>query len=161
MAQGDLLAKFHPYMNEPPLSDFMSRVDVNAHTLLGADASPPNQSGVFSGVMLPNYSDRGFSVEILFQMITAQTGTIDFSVAFERVGINSQNTTSDGFAAARSVTGVAVPGTAGLVGLATIVFTNAQIDGIGAGDEYRVKVTRTGGNAAGKSGIRKLLIYEA
>lgn len=59
-------------------------------------------------------------------MTSATTNTVDWDVAFERVGGQQLDVDSDSFASAKSVDDTTVPGTSGLVDVVSIAFTDGE-----------------------------------
>ena len=142
MASGDTLVAFSPHCNEPPASDYATLDLRNGHPVLDFDAST-NESAVFSAVMPRCYAGGGVTVYLHYAMTTAIYGTVDWDVAFERIGDGGQDVDSDGFAAANSVNDTTVPGTSGNVDIASVAFTDGpDMDSVAAGEAFRVKVTR-------------------
>jgi hypothetical protein len=85
-------------------------------------------------------------------MTSATSGDVDWDAAFERIGDQQQDMDSNGFASAKSVDNMTVPGTSGLVDVVSIAFSDgSEIDDIAAGEGFRLKVTRdaAGDTAAG------------
>lgn len=162
MASGDTLLEFRPQDNEPVSSNFATYNLRNQHPILQYDDTT-NESGVFSGVMPRNYDGGGLTVYLHYAMATATADTIDWDVAFERLGDQQQDLDTDGFAAVQSVDNTTVPGTSGLVDIVSIAFTNgAQMDSIAVGEGFRTKVTRDAANddATGDGEIRFVEIKE-
>ena len=142
MASGDTLLVFTPLANEPPAADFATIDTRNAHPVLDFDDTT-NWSAVFAAIMPRNYAGGGLTVYLHFAMTTAVADTVDWDVAFERIGDQQQDIDSDGFAAVQSVDNTTVPGTAGLVDIVNVAFTNgAEMDSIAVGESFRIKVTR-------------------
>ena len=150
MASGDQLAIFGPLHNEPPTTapaPFDVRGDVFQHPVLDFDAAT-KESAVFTSVMPQRYDGGGLTVKVHYAMSIATADDVVIDVAIERIGDESQDIDSDGFAVVQSVTDT-VPGTSGHVGVATVAFTGgAQMDNVAKGDAYRVKMTRDADNAA-------------
>lgn len=143
MASGDTLLIFTPLHNEPPSSDYATLDTRNSHPVLDFNASAPNESAIFSAVMPRSYAGGGVTVYTHYAMSMATSGDIDLDVAFERIGDQQLDIDADGFAAANSVDNTAVPGTSGLVDIASVAFTDgAEMDSVGAGDGFRLKLTR-------------------
>ncbi len=142
MATGDTLAVLTPLHNEPPSASYATLDTRNLHPVLDFSGSA-NESGLFSAVMPRNYGGGGVTVYLHYAMSAATTGDVDWDVAFERIGDQQQDIDSDGFAAVQSTDNTTVPGTSGLVDVITVTFTDgAQMDGVVAGEGYRIKVTR-------------------
>ena len=148
MASGDTLLTFHPYNNEPPASNYATIDLRNLHPVLDFIHSGTSESAVFSAVMPRNYAGTtGLTGYIHYSMTSAATGTVDWDMAFERIGDQQQDVDSDDFAAVQSVDGTDVPGVSGLVDIVNIAFTDgAQMDSVAVGELFRIKVTRDGIN---------------
>ena len=143
MASGDTLLIFHPYNNEPPTTAYATLDTRNQHPCLDFDAAA-NESAVFSSIMPQCYAGTtGVTVYLHYAMSTATADTVDWDVAWERIGDQQQDLDSDGFAAVQSVDNTTVPGTSGLVDIVSVAFTNgAQMDSVAVGESFRLKVTR-------------------
>jgi hypothetical protein len=79
---------------------------------------------------------------------TATTGTVRWQAQFERHDDDGTDLDADSFATAQSA-GEACANVSGEVKYTDIAFTNAQIDGLLAGEGFRFKLTR---DADGTSG---------
>jgi hypothetical protein len=142
MASGDTLLIFTPLHNEPPASNYATIDLRNQHPVLDFDAVT-NESAVFSAVMPRSYGGGGITVFLHYAMSNATSGTVDWDVAFERIGDQQQDIDSNDFASAKSVDDTTVPGTSGLVDVVNISFSHgAEIDDTAAGEAFRIKVTR-------------------
>lgn len=143
MASGDTLIQFSPLHNEPPSSNNATFDTRNLHPVLDFDAST-NESAVFSAVMPQHYAGTtGVTVYIHYAMSSAEANTIDWDVAFERIGDQQLDIDGDSFAAVNSVDNTTVPGTTGLVDIVSIAFTDgADMDSVAKGEGFRLKVTR-------------------
>ncbi len=142
MASGDTLLVFTPLHNEPPSSNYATIDLRNLHPVLDFDAGT-NESAVFSAVMPRNYGGGGVTVNLHYAMSSAEADTVDWDVAFERIGDQQQDLDSDGFAAVNSVDNTTVPGTTGLVDIVSVAFTDgADMDSVAVGEGFRLKVTR-------------------
>lgn len=142
MASGDTLLIFTPLHNEPPASNPATLDTRNSHVLLDFDAST-NESAVFSVIMPRNYAAGGVTVYLHYAMSSAEADTIDWDVAFERIGDQQLDIDGDSFAAVNSVDNTTVPGTTGLVDIVSVAFTNgADMDSVAVGEGFRLKVTR-------------------
>ncbi|KKN45307.1 hypothetical protein LCGC14_0684600, partial [marine sediment metagenome] len=102
-----------------------------------------NESAVFRSVLPTGYAGGGLTVYIHYAMTSAEADTVDWDVAFERIGDQQLDIDGDSFAGVQSVDNTTVPGTTGLVDVVSIAFTDgAQMDSIAAGESFRIKVTR-------------------
>jgi hypothetical protein len=142
MASGNTLLQFTPLHNEPPSSNPATLDTRNLHPVLDFDATT-NESAVFSAIMPRHYSGGGITVYIHYAMTSAEANTVDWDVAFERIGDQQLDIDGDSFAAVNSVDNTTVPGTTGLVDIANVAFTNgADMDSVAVGEGFRLKVTR-------------------
>lgn len=143
MASGDTLLTFHPYNNEPPAANYATLDTRNLHPVLDFDATT-NKSAVFSAIMPRNYAGTtGVTVYIHYSMTSAEANTVDWDVAFERIGDQQLDVDGDSFAAVQSVDNTTVPGTTGLVDIVSIAFANgAEMDSIAVGELFRIKINR-------------------
>lgn len=144
MASGDTILQLSPLHNEPPASN-MATVDTRGTTpipLLDFDATT-NESAVFSAVMPRHYAGGGITVYIHYAMSSAVADTVDWDVAFERIGDQQLDIDGDSFAAVQSVDNTTVPGTSGLVDIVSVNFSDgAQMDSVAVGEGFRLQVTR-------------------
>lgn len=162
MASGDTLLIFTPLHNEPPSSNPATLDMRNQHPVLDFDATT-NESAVFSGVMPRHYGGGGVTVYLHYAMSSAVADTVDWDVAFERIGDQQQDIDSDGFAAVNSVDNTTVPGTSGNVDIVNVTFTDgADMDSVAVGEGFRLKVTRDAVNddATGDAELRFVEIKE-
>lgn len=143
MASGDTLLIFTPLHNEPPASNYATFDVRNQHPVLDFDATT-NESAVFSAVMPRNYAGTtGVTVYIHYSMSSAEADTVDWDVAFERIGDQQLDIDGDSFAAVNSVDNTTVPGTTGLVDIVNVTFTDgADMDSVAVGELFRIKVIR-------------------
>ena len=163
MASGDTLLIFRPQDNEPVASNFATIDTRNLHPVLDFDATT-NESAVFSAVMPRSYAGTtGLTVFLHYALTSATTGNTDWDVAFERIGDQQLDIDGDSFAAVNSVDNTTVPGTAGLVDIVSITFTDgADMDSVAVGEGFRMKVTRDAAadTAAGDAELRFVEIKE-
>lgn len=161
-ASGDTLSIFTPQHNVPPTSNFATVDTRNNHLLLDFDDTT-NESAVFSGIMPRNYASNGVTVYIHYVMTSATTNTVDWDIAFERIGDQQLDIDADSFAAVNSVDNTTVPGVSGNVDIVTITFTEgADMDSIAVGESFRLKITRDAVNddASGDAELVSIEIKE-
>lgn len=159
MASGDTLLTFVPQNNEPPASNFATFDLRNQHPVLDFDDTT-NESAVFSGIMPRHYAEGGVTVNLHYAMTSAEADTVDWDVAFERIGDQQLDIDGDSFAAVNSVDNTTVPGTTGLVDIVSVVFTNGDdMDNVAVGEGFRLKITRDATNDDA-SGDAELLFVE-
>lgn len=142
MATGDSLLVFRPQDSEPLTSNSATFDTRNSHPALDFDDTT-NESAVFRAVMPQHYDAGGVTVYLHYAMTTAESGDIDWDVAFERIGDQQQDIDSDSFAAVNSVDNTTVPATSGNVDIVSVAFTDGvDMDSVAAGELFRLKVTR-------------------
>jgi hypothetical protein len=142
MASGDTLIIFTPLSNEPPASNPATIDFRNQHPVLDFDDTT-NESAVFSSIMPRSYGGGGLTVYLHYAMSSAESGDVDWDVAFERIGDQQQDIDSDSFASVQSVDNTTVPANSGDVDIVSVGFTDgAQMDSIAVGEAFRIKVTR-------------------
>jgi hypothetical protein len=128
-------------------------INRNSHDLL-AYANPGNQWAYFPGVMGKDYGGLILTVE-LFWAATVGIGNVVWFVAWERdeatFFVPGVNLDVNSFAAEKAVISPA-PVAVGDLRRAVLVFTNAEADGVMAGDPYRLRVRRSGGSASDDMG---------
>lgn len=162
MASGNRLATWGALNAELPTTSPM-RFDVrNDQPVLDGGAGV-DEAAMFSSVLPAHYAGGGFQVKVSYSMSTATANEVRLDAQVERIGDEFQDTDSDSFDNAQSVTDT-VPGTNGQAGVATIVMTNGEIDGLLVGEEFRLKITRVGthgdDDATGDIEIKKVWIDE-
>jgi len=142
MASGDTLLVFTPLMNEPPTSNFASLDTRNLHPVLDFDAAT-NETAVFTAIMPRNYAGGGITVYLHYAMSSATADTVDWDVAFERIGDQQLDIDADSFAAVNSVDDTTVPETSGNVDVVNVTFDDgADMDSVAVGEAFRLSVTR-------------------
>lgn len=162
MASGDTLCVFTPLHNEPPASNPATLDIRNQHPVLDFDAST-EESAVFKGIMPRHYAGGGITVYIHYAMSSATADTIDWDVAFERIGDQQQDLDADGFANANSTNNTTVPGTSGLVDIVAVTFTDGNdMDNVAVGEGFRLKIERdaSADDAAGDAELWAVEIKE-
>jgi len=152
MASGDTLINFTAQEYQPPASNYAQYGFRNGHPHLAFDQTV--QEATFFGNIMPrHYSGNG--VDLVLHWIAASgvvTNKVAWDIAFERMSDGTTDLTADSFATAVSVAGVTVPGTSGIEGQSSVNIPSANMDGIVAGDTFRMRVRRdptVSPNAAG------------
>ncbi len=163
MASGDTLLVFTPLQGEPPSANAATLDFRNLHPVHDFDDTV-SESAVFRGVMPRHYGGGGVTVYLHYAMTSATSLTVDWDVAWERIGDQQLDIDSDGFAAVNSVDNTTVPGTSGFVDIVTVTFTDgADMDSVAVGELFRLKVTRdaVSDDAAGDAELVAVEIKEA
>lgn len=141
MASGNTLVTLYPADNESPSSNYATLDTRNGHPVLDFDDTTA-EGAVFSFVLPRNYASGGITVYVGSSATSATTGTIGWTVEIERVG-TAQDTDSDSFATAATITAATVSGTSGIVTTSNVAITDgANIDSIAVGELCRIRIKR-------------------
>ena len=154
---------FHPLMAEPPVSNFALLDTLNSIPVLNFNDTTA-WSTVFSSLLHSDYnSNNGFTADIYWVSSASTTGNVRWGVSFERDAVGIVPLSADTFATMLYQSG-STNATRTIVNKTSIVFTNSQIDGIVAGDPFRVKVTRDAADGTdtmvGDAKLFKLIVRE-
>ena len=164
MASGDTLLVLLPQANQPPSSNFATLDTRNGHLVLDFDTTT-QEAAIFPFLMPRNYAGGNLQVYIHYAASSATSGTAGWDVTLERIGDGSQDTDSDGWATAKTVTAVAVPGTSGHVDIVNVTLTAGatDTDSIAAGERGRLRIRRdvTNDTAAGDLELFGIEVKEA
>lgn len=153
------LVSLHPLANEPPATAFATLDVRNGRPCLDFDAAT-QETAVFSAVLPRHYGEGGITALLHWAATSATTGTVGWTVEFERVGNEQQDVDVDGFAAAQTVAAATVPATSGLVKVTSVAVANgAAIDSIAVGEPFRLRVRRDVANDTA-AGDAELLAVE-
>jgi len=150
MASGDTLCIWTALSNEPPASAYATLDLRNAHPCLDFDGST-DEEAVFRGIMPRNYAGGGVTVYLHIRFTSATSGNAYFQAAFELC--DGLDIDADSFAAFQGAD--ADPnGTSGISTICTITFTDgAQMDSVGVGDEFRLKIRRDADGSVGTDDV--------
>jgi len=134
-------AVFTALDNNPPATAFATIDQRNSTAVLDYDAAT-DENAVFVGIMPEAASlGSGLIVRLHWMATTATSGNVRWGVQFER---SNTDLDSDSFDTAVEAT-AAANGTSGI--LTTTAITVTTIDGITAGDVFRLKVFRNADDA--------------
>jgi hypothetical protein len=134
-------ATFTAEHNQPPSTAFATLDTRNSIAVLDFDAAT-DENAVFVGIMPEAASlGSGLIVRLHWMATTATSGNVRWGVQFER---SNTDLDSDSFDTAVEAT-AAANGTSGI--LTTTAITVTTIDGITAGDVFRLKVFRNADDA--------------
>jgi hypothetical protein len=133
---------FTPLDNQPPGLTFATIDTRNSVMVLDFNDSTREEAVFVSVVPEGANLASGLSARIQWTATTAVTGNCVWGLQFERMNTDID---SDSFAASATASAV-TNGTSGIVTTTTITTTN--IDGVDAGDPYRLKVFRDGTDGA-------------
>ena len=148
MASGNLLQQFDMAAHQAPSSGYATPDVRNGLLVLDFDATV-DESTVFVGRLPPNYAGGGLTVKLRWMASTATSNTVRWEAAIERHQRGTDDQDADSFAAAQSA-GTAAVAPSGTEMETTIAFTSgAQMDGLVAGDRFRLKITRDANGTSG------------
>jgi hypothetical protein len=163
VASGDVLCVFGPRGNEPPTSNFATLDTRNTQVVLDFDTTT-QETAIWSGVMPYHYGGGNITVYVHSSMTSATSGTVGWDVTFEAIG-TAQDTDSDGFATAQTITAATVSGTSGVLLVQSVTCTagSTGTDSVAAGNKFRLRVRRDVANdtAAGDAEIHAVVVREA
>lgn len=136
---GKQIAVFTPQDNQPPTANFATLDIRNGRPVLDFDTTT-QETAIFTGAIPAHYGTSGLTVTIEASLTSATSGTLGWVAAFERT--TGLDIDSDSFATAKVGTAASVPGTSGQTLRHTISFTHSEIDGLVAGDIFRLRIRR-------------------
>jgi hypothetical protein len=143
MASGDLLCVFRPGNNEPPATAFATDGVRGVRRVLEFDAAT-NQAACFVGLMPDQYSDAT-GVDVTIKCMGDDNNAAHaayFNVYFEKL-----NTDLDADSYDDATADYGNPnGTAGIPWDVKVVVPKANMDGVVAGDAFRLKIERDADN---------------
>ena len=135
------LARFTPRENQPPATAFATLDTRNSIAVLDFDAAV-DESAIFSGVIPENANlASGLQIRLAWMATTATSGNCRWGVQIERC---TTDLDADSFDTATEATGAA-NGTSGIATITSITVT--AIDGLTAGDTFRIRVFRNADDA--------------
>jgi hypothetical protein len=135
------LARFTPRENQPPATAFATLDTRNSIAVLDFDAAV-DESAIFSGVIPENANlASGLQIRLAWMATSATSGNCRWGVQIERC---TTDLDTDSFDTATEATGAA-NGTSGGATLTSITVT--AIDGLTAGDTFRIRVFRNADDA--------------
>lgn len=153
------ISNVHSYA--PPTSNFATIDTRNSYKILDFDDTAV-EAAVFTLIMPQSYTGGSVMVIPHFAMASATTGNVVIESAFERVGNEFHDIDSDSFATANSAT-ISVPSTSGFVKSSSAITHTAgsQMDGVLAGELFRLRITRNGASGSDTAtGDMELLAIE-
>lgn len=151
------VAVFTALHNQPPSSNYATLDTRNGHPVLDFDTTT-QEAAIFGGLIPNHYAGGSIRVTIWAALTSATSGTLGWDIAFETV--NGQDIDSDGFNTAKTATAATVPGTSGVMMTHSVTFTQAEADGVAAGDAFRLRIRRdvANDNAAGDAELYRVLV---
>lgn len=139
-----------------PGSNPASAFSRNGHPILAFDASTAEKI-LFGDNIQSGYAGEDIKVDIEWVAKTATTGGVTWGVEFERNTPGGNDIDSDSFAAQQTGNSTTA-GNSGVITRTTITLTQAQADGLIAGDYFRMRFERvTGDGGDNMSGDAQIL----
>lgn len=135
---------FTPLHDEPPLANYAILDTVNQQPVLKF-SNDTAWSAIFGGVMPNTYGGGNLTLGLVWAGNQAGgNGNVVWQAAWERQPAGG-NLQADDFASAQANVGMA-NATAGFLTYTTIPFSSGQIDGLQAGESFRLRITRDAAN---------------
>jgi hypothetical protein len=149
MASDDTLVVLLAQSSHPPSSGAASPDRRNDLPVLDFPDTPAGKA-YFLAKMPQHYAGGGVTVTLELKATSATSGNCEFTMKWQK---QDGDIDSDTFASGQDSGDVAVNGTSGISFTATITFTDgAQMDNVGAGDWFRLELTRTAASASEATG---------
>ena len=151
--------QFTPRDNQPPATAFATLDTRNSIAVLDFDTATPEEAAIFVGVIPEGATlTSGITVRITWTAATATSGDCRWGAQWMRCNTDID---SDSFDTATEAT-TTTNGTSGIPNVTSITSTPANtIDGLTAGDTYRLRIYRDTGDAADTmAGDAELLTVE-
>jgi hypothetical protein len=146
MASGNTLIAANAMGLELPATNPAGRDERNGHRILDFDAAA-DEVAILAGVLPRHYTAGGITIALYWMAATATSGNVVWDAAVERHAAGTDDLDADSFAAAVAASAAATSGTSGVVTVTSIALTNSQIDGLLAGESFRLRIRRLGTNA--------------
>lgn len=142
MASGDTLIIFGAQNFQQPASAFAYLGMRNAHPVV-LFTPTGDKACQFSGLFPRHYTNSGVTVTLIWAASSSivPAENCRWGVAFERMAENDIDIDADSFATEKTVDAHPLV-TSGALIYTTLVFTNGEIDGIIAGEAFRLQVRR-------------------
>ena len=93
MASGQTLASFKAFDTELPTSNYAQLDTRNSRPVLAFDTTT-QEAACFSGLLPRSYNGGGITVYVTWMAASATTGTIGWTVEFERVSDGASDSSS-------------------------------------------------------------------
>lgn len=155
---GKTLDRWKPTDNQPPSSNYATIDSRNTIPVLDFDAST-EEAAVFQGI-IPHGADLSSGLDVIIHWLatSATSGGVVWGAAFERMNTDLD---SDSFATGVNSATSTANATNGIISSVTITLSSTEIDGLTAGDPFRLKISRKVGEAGDDmTGDAELLAVE-
>jgi hypothetical protein len=164
MASGNTLITFSAQNMQQPGSSFAFLGTRNTHPIVVfPDAG--DKAALFGSLLPRHYSNSGVIITLMWAAISVTPAQVcRWAAAFERLEAAGTDIDADSFGTEKTADGNPVT-TSGALIYTTLTFTNGELDGIIAGEAFRLRIRRitTGvsGNMVGNAQLVFVSIREA
>ena len=141
---------FSAQENTPPVSAYAQPLFTNGHLALSFGPTS-DEFAIFSRRLPDEYAGGGLTIDLVWFLETATAGSRDvrWTAAIERMEIGVYDADVDSFATEVAVLATGNAGSTGILNLTSIALTDgAEMDGLQAGEEYRLRISRDATHAA-------------
>lgn len=137
---GNQLVFFEPNVAIYPSSISAGANTRNDHMTIDFDAATI-EAVLFRGVMSKDYSGGSFTVDLDWVAATKTTGDVVWGIEFERLNAGGSDIDSNSFSSQKKGSSTTDP-VNGKISRTSITLTQAEADGIVAGEGFRIRVKR-------------------
>lgn len=152
MASGNYLQEFNARDVLFPTSNMASLDYRNGHPVIDFDGSS-DEEAMFEGVLPDNYGGGGLTIDLYVAFSSATSGNVRFQTDFERMNASGPDRDADSFSGTFQSAGGTPNATNGIETKISIAHTNAQLDGLLAGEPFRLKLRRDADGTSGTDDI--------
>lgn len=149
---GDTLIVFTALAATFPASNFATPDLRNNHPVLDFDGVTDEEC-YFEGVLPAFYGGGSLVIDLYVALTSATSGSFRFQTDIERINDGGPDLDADSFSGTFQSAGGAASGTSGIPTKISITHTNAQIDGVGPGEPFRLKIRRDADGTSGTDDI--------
>lgn len=158
MASGDSVCSFQALNNLPPSSGYAAFVGwTNGDLIL--DFNTSGDAAIFRGLLPRNYSGNGLTAYLHWTLATTSTGTVGWTLAFERSNDANHKIGTNGFATCQIVASVSATATCYQLITSSLAMANGgALDNMVVGDFFRIKIAAA--SSDGYTANRRLVAVE-
>jgi len=138
---------FTALASEPPGAGYATLDTRNGHPVLDYDAAA-NEGVMFRGVLPNAYAGRGLNVKLIWAATTAVAGNVVWAIGVERINAGGQDLDANSFGPTISATATCDTVSGETTETVIPISAGASMDGLLAGEMFRLQVYRDAVNAA-------------
>jgi hypothetical protein len=143
MASGETLLVLHAKEAQLPGASSAAKGRRNSHDFVAFDAAVETACRFFSVLKRAYSNATGITIYLHWCAAVAQSGTVRWKVAIERIGTEQQDLDSDGFAAAALAVVGNVPVVCGNVLVTSLEIARGfAMDSLVSGEAFRIAISR-------------------